>query len=175
MKTNFLKVSVIASLCLMSQVLNACSPTSSPAGSTPSTKPTTASPQASASPATNPSAMPASVAPSEVLNTCGSYVDRTAADADREIKWDLSVGGEAERCMTVKVGQTVSFRGNFTSHPLKAKGGDSPSLFSQAADLVSNQGLAGEEYTPFEFKTAGTFGYVCEKHPSMTGVIRVIP
>lgn len=174
MKTNFLRISMITSLCFMSQVLSACSPASSPAGSTPSTTPSSST-QASTTPATNPSATPVSVAPADVLNTCGSYVDRTAADADREIKWDLSVGSEAERCMTVKVGQTVSFRGDFTRHPLKAKGGDSPSLFSQAADLVSNPGLAGEEYTPFEFKSAGTFGYVCGVHPSMTGVIRVIP
>lgn len=170
MKKGLSSLTVLANLLLITSLLNGCAPAQTPAsGNNPSSSPSATASQASAS------STPAAPAAQVELNGCTNYVDRTGVDAVRDITWDLTVGSKAERCMKVKVGQTVSFRGEFASHPLKDKGGNSPNLFSKAAELISNAGAPGQEYTPFEFKTAGTFGYVCGFHPSMTGAILVVP
>ncbi|HEY9841216.1 MAG TPA: plastocyanin/azurin family copper-binding protein [Candidatus Obscuribacterales bacterium] len=127
-------------------------------------------------PSAQPSAQPSGSTPTnQFINGCTSYEDRTNVDADHMITWDLSVSSQSERCMKIKAGQSVTFMGNFTAHPLMTKGGSTPSPFDDAANQVANPGLTGQEGTSLEFKTAGTFGYVCKFHPSMTGAILVVP
>lgn len=108
------------------------------------------------------------------LNGCTTFVDRTAEDASRTVKWDLDVGQAPERCMRVKVGQSLKLSqdGSFTpadlgTHPVKALGGDEPSPFTDPGVDAAGNVL---------FEKAGTYGFGCGVHgPLMTGVILVVP
>lgn len=95
------------------------------------------------------------------LNGCVTYTDRTAAGASRTITWDFSVAQTAEHCMIIKAGQTVTFNGNLTTHPIGTNGGDANSPITSTANIT--------------FPNAGTFGYKCTAHASMVGVVYVIP
>jgi plastocyanin len=66
--------------------------------------------------------------------------------------------------MTVKVGQDVAFEGDFSIHPISSAGGDTPNPFSSFPPTGK-----------FRPNTAGTFGFTCLVHASMTGVIKVVP
>jgi hypothetical protein len=92
-----------------------------------------------------------------------AYVDRRAPAADRELAWILSIASDPERCMSITVGQSVVWTGNFNVHPLDPQGGDTPNP------------ITGTETGAVVFTTPGTFGYVCGVHPSMKGAIRVVP
>jgi hypothetical protein len=102
----------------------------------------------------------ASAAPSN----CTSYVDRTAPSADRTLLWTLALAGSPAACMKVAVGQTVTWSGSFTSHPLLADGGTTP-------NPIPNHDAAGN----VTFTAPGTYGYICEIHAVMTGAIMVVP
>lgn len=97
-----------------------------------------------------------------MVNDCKTFVDRSEASASRAVAWGFPVATAPERCMTIKKGQDVTFTGDFTAHPLNASGGGTPNPFSTAD---------GGKVT---FTAAGTFGFVCGIHPSMTGAIKVI-
>lgn len=108
------------------------------------------------------------------LNGCAAFVDRTADDAQRNLKWDLGVPQVPERCMKIKVGQSVklSADGSFTpadlgTHPPEALGGDAPSPFTDpGVDAAGN----------ILFDKAGTYGFGCGVHgTAMTGAILVVP
>jgi plastocyanin len=62
-------------------------------------------------------------------------------------------------CIKVKLGQMVSFQGNFSNHPLRQACG--PTLGT--LDESSGQG------TTFIFSALGTYGFYCEMHGSPTG------
>lgn len=96
------------------------------------------------------------------VNGRTSFVDQTAGSAPRKIVWDTSLASNPNRCMKVKVGQTVAYEGELAIHPLAPSGGDTPTAFSNSA--------ANGKVT---FPRAGTFGYACAVHPSMTGAILV--
>jgi plastocyanin len=67
--------------------------------------------------------------------------------------------------MSIKVGQTVTWNGDFTDHPLEPTTDDNP-----ITDVLS-----GTTATT-TFPAAGTFGYDCAMHPSMMfGAIQVVP
>lgn len=104
-------------------------------------------------------------APVEV-NSCKSFVDRSADSASRTITWDFPVATAPERCMTVKKGQEVTFMGDFSTHPLISSGGDTPNPVA-AVDIVGATGKV-------TLAKAGLFGWVCGNHPAMTGAIKVI-
>ena len=101
-------------------------------------------------------------------NDCTVFTDRTADTASRTLEWDLTIVTAPERCMRIKAGQTVTF-GNgadagadFNAHPLviyKPKGGAAPT-----ADTATGQAT---------FPAAALFGFACEVHPQMRGVILV--
>ena len=63
--------------------------------------------------------------------------------------------------MKIKAGQTVTWKGDHTLHPLGAKGGDASNPIKEAETVT--------------FPAAGTFGYVCTAHATMTGAILVVP
>ena len=116
--------------------------------------------------------IPADTAP-KLINGCVTFQDGTLMAGDRYIDWGTGTGTPAlfpalaERCLTVKVGQTVKFGGDFTAHPLAAAGGgDTPAIPSKSS---------GQEDYEVPFNTVGTFGYTCTVHASMTGAIHVIP
>lgn len=91
------------------------------------------------------------------------YLDRTAAGADRIFNWDYAFAMDPERCITVRVGQSVRWQGNFGDHPLDPDQGDTPNPIASHDDgLVT-------------FTRTGTFGYRCNFHLAMRGAIRVLP
>ncbi len=112
------------------------------------------------------------------LNGCTAedFVDRTAADAERVV----GLGGErgsggfsfAPKCMTVAIGQQVTFVGAFATHPLtpgvpgNTRGG-SPGNPIQ----LTSSGTT----TAVTFPRAGVFPYVCGMHGflGMNGVVVV--
>jgi plastocyanin len=98
------------------------------------------------------------------LNGCAAadYVDRSAAGADRTVTWGFD---QKPKCMKIAKGQTVTFNGDFTQHPLVEKGGDTPNPFA------SPKGSGGTRTV--DFAAAGNFGYVCAIHGSITGAIFV--
>jgi plastocyanin len=100
-----------------------------------------------------------------VVNACKTFVDRSASTASRTITWDFPVSTAPERCMTVKVGESVTFMGDFGLHPLLAGGGDSPNPFS-SVDTTTGK---------VTFPKAGLYGFMCGNHPSMIGAIMVVP
>lgn len=99
--------------------------------------------------------------PPPTFNGCQSFVDKTADGAVREITWGFSVSSTPEACMKIKVGQTVTWKGDLGVHPLGVKGGDTPSPITNTASI--------------KFDKAGLFGYVCTSHATMLGAVQVVP
>jgi hypothetical protein len=91
------------------------------------------------------------------------YLDRTAPGADRQLAWDFSIATDPERCMRVRVGQTVVWNGDLEVHPLGGQGGDMPNpiTFAEGGSIT--------------FNSVGRFGFICLSHSSMKGAIEVVP
>ncbi len=68
-------------------------------------------------------------------------------------------------CITIGVGQTVTWNGDFSSHPLVQFGGDAS---------VWIQDTSSGTTAMFSFPVGGTYGFQCSAHPSvMKGAIFV--
>jgi plastocyanin len=73
----------------------------------------------------------------------------------------------APPCMKIKVGQSVTWNGAFTHHPLEPAGGDA---------MTPIPALNTGTTTTVAFPRAGTFGFECAAHPNvMFGAILVVP
>lgn len=112
------------------------------------------------------------VNPGPGTNGCTTFVDRTAEDARRVIRWSTLLPTTAERCLKIRKGQAVTFSrekedagADFRMHPLMASGGDSPTPIPSGLVAATGQ---------IEFPDAGTFGFACAKHPNVTGAILVV-
>ena len=113
-------------------------------------------------------------AASAAVNGCAAAdfaaSDHTAANDARAISFPSS-GAPMQyspHCMTVKVGQSVTWSGNFLAHPLEAVGGDAGNPIM----LTSSSGGS----MSVTFPAAGTFGFDCANHPTlMLGAVRVTP
>ena len=68
-------------------------------------------------------------------------------------------------CAKIKVGQTLTFAGDFAAHPLVPEGGDSPNPIP-ATSSGTNKIVS--------FPSAGTFGFGCSVHATMRGAILVV-
>ena len=115
-------------------------------------------------------------APVQVPVKCtqAEFDDLTGADGGDFTKFpgvDVSFFDAAPKqfvnhCAKTKVGDTVTFAGDFTIHPLAPLGGDTPS-FIKATSTGSTA-----EFVP---TTPGTYGFVCSAHPGiMFGAIQVV-
>jgi plastocyanin len=68
-------------------------------------------------------------------------------------------------CVTIAVGQSLTFNGSFTNHPLVQAGGD-PSVFITSTSTGTT--------ATFGFPVGGTYGFQCSNHPSiMKGAVFV--
>lgn len=105
------------------------------------------------------------------LNGCTTYVDLTAAGAARTITWALPLS-DANKCMKVKTGQSVTWTGSFTSHPLAPQGGTTPNPITSSGATTND---AGQSTATITFANAGDYGYICSIHASMIGAIQVVP
>jgi plastocyanin len=97
---------------------------------------------------------------SDTVDGCGAsdFVPAT------QIDWTFQV---SPRCVEIKAGQSVTWNGNFATHPLEADQGDKP-------NPIASANLAGSSAT-VTFPAAGTFGFKCQVHSSMIGAVLVTP
>ena len=96
----------------------------------------------------------------------------TMATGGADITWTLGVND----CLIVNVGDTVTWTGSFTSHPLSgglgANGAIGPMPDPNSPITTSDQSGATASVT---FDTAGTYPYYCTIHvSSMLGTIYVV-
>ena len=92
------------------------------------------------------------------FGACSSFLDLTAAGAERTITF----GGErySPSCVRVRFGQSVTWTGNFGSHPLREACGP------VAAGVSASSG----QTTTVTFDRAlGVFGFYCDVHGSSSG------
>ena len=104
----------------------------------------------------------ADAAPAGPVNGCKTFDDRTLASASRTITWTFPIAA-ADRCIAIKVGQSVTWSGDFAMYRVGASGGDSPNP------------IAGfDPMTPtVTFPKAGTFGFESPDAPALVGAIKV--
>jgi plastocyanin len=112
------------------------------------------------------------------LNGCAMFTDNTA-NTNTDIVWGFSVTSDANHCSRIKAGTTVTWTGDFVTHPLVAFGGDTPSPLPADQNATPGDVDAstdgGSPTITITFPTAGTFGYHCFVHASMLGAIEVVP
>jgi plastocyanin len=99
-------------------------------------------------------------------NGCSSFTDLTGGTA--AIAFGGGLGLEySPRCAEVKVGQPVTFTGDFSVHPIAQTCGPNES--------IPNKSSGGS--LTVTFASAGTWGYECTVHfgSGMTGAIEVVP
>lgn len=102
------------------------------------------------------------------------FVDRTASDAARVISFGGAVGSAyGPRCIVVAAGQTVSFTGPFTFHPLH-RGSAPTQLDTGTAENPIPDATSGTQ-VDVAFPRAGTYSFHCGIHfgGGMTGAVRV--
>jgi plastocyanin len=98
---------------------------------------------------------------------CASFTDGTASSPGPVVAFQNFAYDP--KCLKVKVGQPVTFQGDFSVHPLRQSCGPAPVL----------TGGTGTQST-FTFSVAGFYGYYCLDHGSstgqaMAGAILVVP
>jgi len=107
---------------------------------------------------------------STALNGCNDADFQTAGTT-------IAFGGSlnltySPKCLLVTAGATVTFNGNFTTHPLSPGTASSTSAGSPGNPIsLTNTGTT----KTFTFSTAGTYPYICTAHASsgMVGAIKV--
>jgi plastocyanin len=106
-----------------------------------------------------------------------SFVDRSASGAARTITFGGAMFVFDPKCMTITAGQTVTFTGNFSFHPLTP--GINPTPGGLTAGTPGNPipATSSGNTVSVSFPRAGTFPYFCALHLSngMAGVIVVKP
>jgi plastocyanin len=100
------------------------------------------------------------------IGGCTTFVDHTA-DPTVALTWGFSITSQADHCSKIKVGSKVTWTGDFGTHPLASKDGDS-------GNPITSSGVNGGS-VEIDFPTAGTFGYTCTVHSQMIGAIEVVP
>jgi plastocyanin len=98
------------------------------------------------------------------VNGCSTFTDLTAGTATIEFGGALG-NNYAPRCVQVKVGQPVTFSGEFGTHPLTQSCGPNQSVPSKSSGTS----------TTVTFASAGTWGFKCTVHAGMNGAIDVVP
>lgn len=118
------------------------------------------------------------------LNGCAAsqFVDRTAAGASRVVGYGGASGSTlfsySPRCVTIAVGQSVTFSGgttsNFGVHPL-GPGINGNATAGSPNSPVRRMADGNVREVTVNFPSAGTFPYICEAHAAagMVGVVRV--
>ena len=159
---NAVRLAALAALAASGIAVAACSDsaTATDAGTSPSSTTTATGTTTSTATGTGTGTTPPTV-PGPDLNGCKNYVDRTADGASREIAWGFNVSTTPEACMRIKVGQTVTWKGELGIHPIGVKGGDANNPIKSANTNT--------------VPAACPFGYVCTAHSTMTGVVVVVP
>lgn len=109
------------------------------------------------------------------FNGCAeaNYVDMTAAGAARAITFGGGVGfAYSPKCMLIAAGQSVSWTGTFSSHPLRPGVGGNATAGSPNNPITATDTGTTVSFT---FPTAGYYPYRCNSHggSGMNGAIKV--
>ncbi|HSQ62742.1 MAG TPA: plastocyanin/azurin family copper-binding protein [Polyangiaceae bacterium] len=100
------------------------------------------------------------------VNGCTTFTDFTADGGTITFPTGASPAQYSPNCVAIKVHQSVTWTGSFTSHPLVPKGGSTPTPITATSTGTTKT---------FTFDNAGTYGYGCQIHPSMQGAVEVTP
>ena len=121
--------------------------------------------------ACGPALTPADAGVGETVNGCTAADfaanDLSAAGASRTITFPSTsaIAQYSKPCITIAVGQMVTWTGDFASHPLVQAGGD-------ASMWITPTGTGTT--VSFGFPVGGTYGFECSAHPAvMKGAIYV--
>jgi plastocyanin len=135
-----------------------------------SSSPTTEGDASTPDAGTDTGAVDASTAP---VNGCGpaqfAANDHSAPSDPRAIAFATTSTPMqfSPSCMSIQVGQTVTWNGDFSDHPLEPM----PSVADDPIMDVTSGTTAS-----YTFTAPGTYGYDCAMHPSvMFGAIQVVP
>lgn len=108
------------------------------------------------------------------LNGCdtAAFVDRTATTAIRTVGFGNPGFTYSPKCILIAAGQSVTFSGAFTSHPLRPGVGANAAAGSPNNPIMSTSTGTSAMFT---FPAAGTYPYNCSTHDGsgMNGVVRV--
>ncbi len=108
------------------------------------------------------------------LNGCATFMDLTAAGANRAI--GFAGTAYTPNCITIAVGQSVTFSGDFTMHPLApGRAPSRPATDGASSESTPITATPTGTSAMFTFAAAGDYGFYCQIHESlgMYGVIRV--
>lgn len=130
----------------------------------------TGAPTDAGAPADAPAGPPAS------LNDCtpSDYDDRSGDMAERTIAPRGSTG-YTPRCVIVRVGQSVTFAMDFSTHPLVPGVPHGPRTGATSPNLIPPQRTGTQAMVTFT--AAGNYPFYCDVHGhvGMAGVVRVVP
>jgi plastocyanin len=110
----------------------------------------------------------------ELLNGCAlaMAVDRTAPGADRTIQFPDEY--YAPRCTRIRVGQTVTWTGEFGEHPLAPGILRSNMVIEQPGTPIPT--ISSGSSASVTFDVEGAWAFYCISHPpGMSGVVYVEP
>lgn len=95
------------------------------------------------------------------LNGCTVFDDRSANNASRTITWGFN---PTPKCIEIAQTQTVTWQGDLVFHPLGPLGGDTPNPIMSTSTGMS---------VMFTFPNAGFYGFRCNVHAGLEGVVHV--
>jgi plastocyanin len=109
--------------------------------------------------------------------TIADYEDHSGVADDRTIGIATMGLSFTPKCLTIQVGQTVTWAGSLAAHPLGPGNADHPDAGTTPSPIIETSSGQSVEFT---FTTAGTFPYYCEVHSfgdgmGMAGVVHVKP
>lgn len=105
------------------------------------------------------------------LNNCAAadYADKSGANDSREIAFGAGNGFHyVPPCIIIARGQTVTFSGSFTSHPLAPGSIGNPTAGSPNSPIMSTTSGTTAGFT---FPNAGTYPYICTAHAMSQGMV----
>jgi plastocyanin len=101
------------------------------------------------------------------VNGCTAFEDDTAGGATVTGPSGATPAQYTPNCVHIKVGQSVTWNSNFTSHPLAPFNGDTPNPITSTATGTT---------ASVTFANPGTFGFHCGIHTTlMEGAVQVTP
>ena len=125
-------------------------------------------------------------ADSEANAISGTYINPIAGSWSGDYgKFELDLGNNP--ILTVRMGDTLYFNNNSTGHPLyiqdQSGAYDASRILTSTnfnsltyRDFPTNQGIeVGELSWQIDSWAQGDYYYVCQLHPAMNGIIRVLP
>jgi plastocyanin len=117
-----------------------------------------------------------------VVNGCGEaqFAANDARDAGTPVisfPDDAGANMYQPKCVRISVNQSVTFRGDFTMHPLQQQPNTAGSPLPLNGSAYAGDGGAQPQDMTYLFNQAGTFGYECSVHGAggMNGAVDVVP